>query len=217
MLLWCYNTANITIAFCLVIYTAILITGKMCEIQKGRVRFMTFYMQIGIITGVVVGLLLVVLLLKITKKDGKIKCKYDERQANIRGKGFQASFFTLIIYNAIYGLLGIMVEKPFMDTLTAVMIGICLSVAVYAVYCIWNDAYFSLNESPKRLLIAFGIIAALNLVIGCINLFNGNATTDGILNFRCINLFCGILFIVIFVALLAKAVRNAGRRIYEES
>jgi hypothetical protein len=165
-------------------------------------------MQLGIFTGMIVGALLVVLLLKVTKKDGNIKCKYDERQASVRGKSFKLSFFTLIVYNAIYGLLGIMVEKPFIDTLASMMIGICLSVAVYAVYCIWNDAYFSLNENPKRLLIAFGIIAAFNLMIGCTNLFSGKIITDGMLNFRSTNLICGILFVVIFAALLVKVVKN---------
>lgn len=169
---------------------------------------MNRYMISGMLTGVFVGLLLVAILLKITKKDGKIKCEYDERQSSIRGKGFKISFFTLMIYDGVYGLIGIMVEKPLLDPLAAMMIGICLAAAIYAVYCIWNDAYFSLNENPKRLLLAFGIIAIVNIVFGGINIINGAVITDGMLNFRSTNMTCGILFIVIFVALFAKMLKN---------
>jgi hypothetical protein len=169
---------------------------------------MNKYMALGVLTGVIFGLVLVGLLLKFTKKDGSIKCKFDERQALIRGTGFKMSFFTLLVYDAVYGLIGIMIDKQFMDTCTAMIIGICLSVAVYAVYCIWNDAYFSLNENPKRLLVAFGFIAVFNFMIGIINIMNGEVSTNGMLNFRIANFICGILFIVIFIALAARKMKN---------
>ena len=178
---------------------------------------MSIYVKVGILVGMLIGIIIVTFFMKFTKKDGDMKCKYDERQANVRGKGYKLSFFTLFIYNAIYGLLGIMIEKRYVDSLAAMMIGICLAVAVYVVYCIWNDAYFSLNENPRRVIIGFGLIALLNLLLGVMNLYDGMVITDGMLNYRSVNLICGVLFIIIFITLILKANNNKHRRQYEES
>ncbi len=169
---------------------------------------MNRYMAIGTLTGLAVGLLIVAIILKVTKKDGSMKSKFDERQSNVRGKGFKIGFFTLMIYDGIYGLLGLMLDKPLTDPFAGMVIGICLSAAVYVVYCIWNNAYFSLNENPKKLLFAFGIIAFINLVPGSINIMRGNVVTDGILNFRIVNFICGLLFIIIFLALSARKIKD---------
>lgn len=184
---------------------------------KGSEKVMSVSMKVGILVGILLGVIIILLFLKLTKNDGDMKCKYDERQANIRGKGYKLSFFTLLLYNAIYGLLGIVTEKRYVDSMAAMMLGMCLSVAVYAVYCIWNDAYFSLNENPRRLLIGFGLIALFNLLIGGISLFDGMVITDGMLNYRSANLMCGVLFIIIFITLLIKATNNKRRSQYEES
>ena len=47
------------------------------------------YYGMGVVCGILVGLLLMVVILKLTKTDGSLKCKYDERQQLVRGKGFQ--------------------------------------------------------------------------------------------------------------------------------
>lgn len=163
---------------------------------------------VGVGLGVLAGLIFVAVILVMTKKDGSIKCKYDERQDCVRGKGFKFSFFTLMIYDAAYGLMGVAAEKPIMDEFTAMMLGICIAVAVYAIYCIWNEAYFSLNESPKRVLLAFAVIAAVNLLLGITNLSHGELVTNGMLNFKSTNLMCGILFFAIFLTLLLKKRKN---------
>lgn len=200
MLLLCY-ALNTVIAFYVL---------KIIRSGKGQVWFMNVYMKMGLIVGLAIGLVIIVILLKVTKTDGDMKCKYDERQSGVRGKGFRLGFFTLMIYDAVYGLMNALLEKPLLDTSSAMVLGICLSIAVYAVYCIWNDAYFSLNENPRKLLFAFGAIGLCNLVLGAVNIINGTAITNGMMNFRGANLTCGIMFIVVFAALLAKKVRNGN-------
>ncbi|WP_185259304.1 hypothetical protein [Anaerocolumna chitinilytica] len=168
---------------------------------------MSIYLKAGLFAGFIVGLVVVAIFLRFTKTDGDSKCKYDERQSNIRGKAYKLSFFTLMIYNVLYGFVDMTVEKPLLDTISAMVIGICLSITVNIVYCIWKDAYFSLNENPRKVLIGFGFIGIFNLVIGCINIINGTFVTNGMVNFRSCNLTCGIMFIVLFATLLAKKVR----------
>lgn len=165
-------------------------------------------MSIGVICGVLVGVVLVAFILKATKTDGTMKCKYDERQQIVRGKGFKYGFFTLMIYNFLYAAVESSMERRYMDTWTAMILGIAAGVLVYVSYCIWNEGYFSLNESPKRVMIAFVLIAAINLVLGGIQIRRGGVIVDGVLTAQCMNLICGGMFLIVFAVLFAKRIRN---------
>ena len=90
-----------------------------------------------------------------------------------------------------------------------VVFGIMLGVGVYAVYCIWHEGYFALNENPKRVLIAFTVIAAANFWIAAANIIDGVMVENGMLTFRSMNLFCGIMFLVIVAALFFRKRWNA--------
>lgn len=117
----------------------------------------------GALVGIIAGVVLAAVLLKLTKKDGSMRCRYDERQEVVRGRGFKYGFFTMLIYFAAETLFGSFLEL-FADRSVISFIGLCLGVAVYAVYGIWKDAYISLNENPKRVIIVFFVIAAMILV-----------------------------------------------------
>ena len=49
-------------------------------------------MVLGILCGLLIGGIVVVIILKLTKEDGSVKCKYDERQQLVRGIGFKYGF-----------------------------------------------------------------------------------------------------------------------------
>lgn len=155
--------------------------------------------ELGLMCGAIVGILFAIIIMKMTKTDGSIKCKYDERQKLVRGEAYKYGFWTLIIYNACYGILSDLVEKV-ADNLTVIVIGIFLAAAIQICYSIWNDAYFSLNENRKKMFFVFGILGVTNMSMGLINLFSGECFENGQLTFRSINLFCGLFFIVIFIA-----------------
>lgn len=140
---------------------------------------------LGIIAGVLVGLLVAAVILKVTKKNGRIKSEYDERQELIRGKGIAWGFLTLVICNILYaGTAELKLELPVVPSV-AVVIMIFASAAVMVVYFIWHDVYFGLNSVA-----------------------NGRAVKDGQLTLDSINLFCVGLFAIVFLALLVK--RLAG-------
>jgi hypothetical protein len=144
--------------------------------------------------GALFGLLLVFILLS--------KKKYDERQALIRGKAYMISFFIMIAYYTIYGFSTILQDK--LDTSTAMFIGVLIAAAIHFSYCIWKDAYFSLNEDKKKMMIAFVSISIFNLVIGLGNLFHGEIIVDGVITYHILNLLCAILFLYLFIVLLVK-------------
>lgn len=176
-----------------------------CMVNKEEgVCDMNVTLLVSIIMGLMIGILLVFVLLIITKKDGNIKCKYDERQTAVRGKAYKISFFLLLIYNILYGLCSTVIEKMPIDSLTVMFIGIIIALAFHVTYCIWKDAYFSLNEDKRKLMIVFILIAILNLAIGIGNLVSGYIIVDGVLTYHCVNLLCSILFVLLFLVLLVK-------------
>lgn len=165
---------------------------------------MNEYLALSLFLGVLFGIALVCILLIVTKKDGKIKCKYDERQTAVREKAYRISFYVLMIYNVLYGMCGMVVDKMPIDNMTAMMVGVCIALIVHITFSIWKDAYFSLNEDKGKLMITFVIIGILNLLFGIINLIHGKVIVDGVITFRCINLICALLFIIVFFVLFLK-------------
>lgn len=167
--------------------------------------------RIGIALGVLVGILLVWILLKLTKNNGKIKCEYDERQEIVRGRGFKYSYFTLLLYMALYALLTLSEVALPVDNYMIMLIGLILSVTVQVIYCTWNEAYISLNANPKKLLVAFTAVGLVNLAIGVLSLIRGNLIENGILTFRAANLLVGIMcfLICLFVVLKRKLADGA--------
>ena len=95
---------------------------------------------------------------------------------------------------------------------TAVFLGLI----TYAVYCIWHESYFAINEKTTRVIIFFAFIALINLVIGIINIINGQIIVDGRITFRILNLFCTVFFVVIFATMLLKRISNSHKSSNEE-
>ena len=99
------------------------------------------------------------------------------------------------------------VEYP-ADNYALFMIGVIIGLLVYVIYAIWNEAYFSLNENPRIVMIVLGFIGFVNLGIGIMRMVEGTFLTDGKLTFNSINFMLGIAFVIIFVILAAKQVVN---------
>jgi len=165
---------------------------------------------VGMLVGVGVGLLLVALAFKFVKVKKGSNFAYDERQQMARGRGFKYAYVTSIVYNGVLCLvtvaeIGIPVEQGVL-----IMFGIMLSVLVYAVYCILHDAYVSLNENANRLMIVFIFMGGINLLIGIMHIVHGTMVEEGILTFHGMNLFCGILLLVVAVVLFGHTKLQSG-------
>ena len=126
----------------------------------------------------------------------------------MRGKGFQYGFFAIMISNAVLLFMKAFEIPLFSDLQVAMVLSIVIGVSVFASYCIWNDGYFALNENRKSLLVMFGFIGLLNLVIGIGNIFAGVVIENGAFTFRSTNLFCSMMFIVVFIMLLLKQIKD---------
>lgn len=165
---------------------------------------------IGVIAGVAVGLVLVFLLIRYFRTDKKIMPQYDERQELIRGRGFKYAFYTSLVY---FGLLTLTIFclTEIVQPGVLTFLGVCLSVLVYAGYCIWHEAYFALNENPKRVMIAFSVIGVCNVIIGLSNLHEVPSLRSADATPGLLNLTCAMLFVGIFLILLVKHIANKRR------
>lgn len=159
---------------------------------------------VGIICGVIVGFVFVGALMKRTRTDGSSKCKFDERQKLVRATGFKYAFFTLVVYDLIYGSTNAVLDKRWAEDLPGMFLGVCISAVVYAGYTIWNEGYFSLNENPRRVLTVFGVVAVLNFIGAGRMLSERPIIQDGVLTSGSMNLICGLVFIIIFLLLFIK-------------
>ena len=165
---------------------------------------MNGYYIAGVVCRILFGLVLVAVVLKVTKTDGRMKCEYDERQMVARGRGYKYGFFTFIVCALLYGFCAGNGAWLPLDPGASMFLLCVVAITVHVSYCIWNDAYFALNENRGSVLIAFLVIGAANLLIGVTNVVQGNAVRAGQLTMRGANLFCGVLFLLFFGVLLAK-------------
>ena len=119
-------------------------------------------MAFGMAVGLMAGLILVVILLKFANRDKKIRTEYDERQKNIRNKGYVVGFYSLVAVLAVeslWAVTGIGFPLPdFVMYFAAIIIG----VTVVCAYSIWNGVYWGMNNDPRRYAVIWVVALALN-------------------------------------------------------
>ncbi len=162
----------------------------------------------GVFVGAFIGIVLVFAILKLTKTDKSNKCKYDERQQQVRGKAYQYGFFSMMGMCALNMVLDAGEIKLPLNTITTQFLPIFVGVAVYVGYCIMKDSYFALNENRKAILITFFGVGAINIFSGMMQIKDSAQVVNGMTRYNCVNLLCGILFVVIFILLLIKGVMD---------
>ncbi len=158
-----------------------------------------------IVLGTVLGVMLVILLIAVAQTDDTMKQNYDERQELLRGRGAKYAFYTMMIFNLIMFMLEAaeVVYLP-MSTGLALFFSVLIGGGVYAVYCIWKDAYFALNQKVNVLMVILIFGGVVNLLIGIDAILEGGAIQNNQLTLRSMNLFCGIMMLLICGVLILK-------------
>lgn len=159
-------------------------------------------------TGVGVGLLAAAILILLTKKRDEVKSRFDERQEISRGKAFKYSFFSLMGCNILLAILSLMGVELFANVEVALFFSLFVAIGVFVCNCIWNDAYFALNERRQSLMIIFAAIGVVNLLIGIGNILNANLLLDGRLSTGFLNLSGGCLSVIVFVTMWLKHLKD---------
>lgn len=161
-----------------------------------------------LVIGILFSILLIVLLIAMSTKGESVMERYDERQQLEKGRGFRYAFLTTLVYLLLSANLQVVgLSLPCDPSLLYTMGGI-LGVVVYAVYCIWHESYFALNQKRKTLLFCFALIGLVNLVIAICSMINGSMYQNGRITFRALNLICAIMFLILFAAMCLKMLVN---------
>jgi len=162
----------------------------------------------GFVIGIVVAVLLMGVLIAVLRKGVCGNNQYDERQELIRGRAFKYGFFTMMFSNVIFLFLKMLEIKLFQNGEVLLVLSILLGVMIFASYCIWNDAYFALNDNRKSLMIMLALIGIFNTILGVQNVIEGNLIEGGSLAWRGSNLYCGLMLIEIFVVMFLKHLKD---------
>ncbi len=137
--------------------------------------------------------------------------RYDERQLMEQGRGFQYAMLTMLIYNLVEPLCELMVGRKFMDANVALWISACLGIVVFAVYCVIKDAYVTVKTSPWVQTFVMGLFSVTYTVSAFLRL-DGGLIKDGMLTVDCANFALAADFVIIFLTLLIKTLRDRRRR-----
>ena len=101
----------------------------------------------GVATGVAVGLVLALVIVRTVNRDRKLRTEYDEMQKLARGQAYKYAFYAVMIYEALVCWLSMGIELPAEQSVIH-FFGIFVGITVQACYCIWKDAY--IGHEPEK-------------------------------------------------------------------
>ncbi len=158
---------------------------------------------VGMVFGIAMGLVAAVAVIKAVKKDGRLKCKYDERQVLVQGKSYKYGFLALLLCLMLDVFLGDLAEG-YVEHGVLVFLCVVIGIIVESGYAIWHDGYFSLNEYPKRIVLAFLALSLLNFAVFIRYMQEGELIRDGVVTSSATNLLCAVLLLVVVLMILAR-------------
>lgn len=148
----------------------------------------------------------------LTRKKGKIKAEYDERQELARGRGYKWGFLTFAVFMLIFGSLTLWdievpVEQPILWFGSVI-----LAITVTCVYFVWNDCLIGL-EDDRTTAVMFWVVLIPNLLGGVSNIVTGKIIRDGKLSIASFN----YLFVIFALAILiSRPARKAADKREED-
>ena len=155
---------------------------------------------VGVICGIIFAIVIAKLIQKLLLKKGKMKeAKFDERQLYEQAKAGKSSLYMLLTYNVVVGVIALYIDG--LSTYILMITGAFLAITVYCVLCIWNEAYFGINQRVASWIKYFVIIGVINIAIAISLVF----AADG--NYL-LNLEAGIMCLVIAVTAIIKKKLN---------
>ena len=158
---------------------------------------------LGVVTGILVGLVFALFIVRFVNRNRRMTTEYDEMQKKIRGEGYKIAFYSVIIFEAVMCALTMGMEMP-AEPYVIHFFAIFLGVTVQACYCIWKDAYIGLNTNIKRYIILMVFVSVFNFLVAFRSWKSGELIAEGRFQAQTINLLCGVMFAVIGIVGLVK-------------
>ena len=187
------------------VYTAIRRQNQ-ADSDWRNIKMSTSYLW-GVAVGVIVGVIIVALIFTYNKKKTGtvVGGDFDERQQLLRGKAFQAGFFTMLILSFLYWVLvRLVLQRPLMEDGLSALICVLVGVGVFGFDCILHDAFFTVQNKPKNYIILFTATTISQIPAAINNLRDGTVIQNGVLTFLAVPIVCGVLFLSILTAIICK-------------
>ena len=163
---------------------------------------------VGFAVGILVVVIVVAIIKGLARRRGETPGAYDERQQANRGVAHQRAYmtllFTLLINAVVCGVLDLQWAKPGVDSFVCIFI----SIAVFVVSCILRDAYFTVNQTPRRYLWIIGVVVACQIPATVMHAVEGSFVEEGLLTIDIMAPCVMVLFSVVLVTLLIKLRRD---------
>ncbi|MCM1130991.1 MAG: hypothetical protein NC310_03005 [Roseburia sp.] len=159
---------------------------------------------LGFGTGLFISVLCVSLLSIVIRKKKSYQTQFDERQLKSRGTCFCVSFFFLLIFLFIDGIVRNLLDYEWSSYLVGVFTWGMLSIGVFAIMAIWKDAYTSEGENKLRFSIFLGVIGLIDCVVGIVLLMQDGFVINGQIGTAFINLLGGTVLLVTAINLFVK-------------
>ncbi len=159
----------------------------------------------GFMSVCIVGFLIYYIKTGMTKKYNK---QYDERQMLARGQAYHIGYFVLLFYILFLSIADSLFPKANIYNPVWIFLGICLSLGVFGFVCIIKDAYVSLVETPKKVIIFLVQVGLLNVFIGLMECESHDVSIieNGKPQIYMVNFMCGILMFFLAIVLIVKQI-----------
>ncbi|MCR4902873.1 MAG: hypothetical protein K6A23_08440 [Butyrivibrio sp.] len=172
--------------------------------------------RIGYVTGLLAAFAITFIAIILIRKFKGGYEHYDERQILARGKGYKISFMTVLLSNFLYAFFFYGVTKDIVSPQFIIIAIAMIGVMVYAVYCIFHDAYVQVGQNNKTWLIVLALVIISNL-LGALSNREEGFSVDGLANGKYLNLLIAIVFSVVLIAFLIKSFIDKRGESHEES
>ena len=147
------------------------------------------------------------------KHKGIFSKEYDERQILGRGQAYKTAFFTLLAYNLVYAIID-SCDIKWCDPLVGLLIGLFVSVTVFAVTAITKDALYGIYTQSKSVLSVFLLVIVVELIAFVVKCIDGGVIEDSVLSLGFIPLAAAVCFAVILAVFL---IHNKRAKLLEEN
>lgn len=121
---------------------------------------------------------------------------YDERQLVERGRAYKLAFFTLLIYNVIYGCVDGFGTK-WCEPSVGMLVGVFLGVTVFACAAICSDAFGGIHNNTRSIILLWVLIIVVQLICFVLDCVDGVVIENGVLTIHFISLVNAVCFIII--------------------
>ena len=152
----------------------------------------------------------IMVLALIRKKQHSQDREYDERERLVRGEAYRYAFTAIVLFAAFHVFALLLLGHPLMADGVSSLLGIFLAIAVFAVYCIRNNAFKTMRTSSgfRSYSILLIIVVGINTWSGIMSARDGSLLEDGILQTPVSSFACAACFLVVLIAMIMQNVAN---------